>query len=221
MTEAEWLTTPDPERLSLYLAETASDRKLRLLAGACCRHLIAWNEQPRVLEALCRVERYADGQLADSTMERWSRHMWRAMVGRRSAQDIICWALSVACLPRRSPGFVNDWQAMVRIGEGFSAELLRGLPALARTILHEILGNPFRRVTPDAAWLTPSVTLLAQAAYDERSLPAGILDPDRLAVLADALEDAGCTDNTILGHLRGPGPHVRGCHVIDALLGKS
>jgi hypothetical protein len=61
---------------------------------------------------------------------------------------------------------------------------------------------------------------MAQTAYDERILPAGTLDPDRLAVLADALEDAGCDNADILSHLRGPGPHVRGCWVVDLLLGK-
>ena len=61
---------------------------------------------------------------------------------------------------------------------------------------------------------------LAHAAYDERTLPSGHLDPARLAVLSDALEDAGCTDAAVLGHLRGPGPHVRGCHVLDLLLGR-
>jgi hypothetical protein len=55
---------------------------------------------------------------------------------------------------------------------------------------------------------------------DERVLPAGHLDNDRLAILADALEDAGCTDQAILGHLRGPGHHVRGCWAVDALLGR-
>ena len=62
---------------------------------------------------------------------------------------------------------------------------------------------------------------LAQAAYDERELPSGTLDATRLAVLADALEEAGCPDRTILDHLRGPGPHVRGCWAVDLLLGKS
>lgn len=62
---------------------------------------------------------------------------------------------------------------------------------------------------------------LAQAAYEERSLPCGELHLDRLAVLADALEDAGCTEVAILEHLRGPGPHVRGCWVVDLLLDRS
>jgi len=64
------------------------------------------------------------------------------------------------------------------------------------------------------------VVALAQAAYDERELPAGTLDLARLAVLADALEEAGCTAQTILDHLRGPGPHVRGCWAVDLILGK-
>jgi hypothetical protein len=61
---------------------------------------------------------------------------------------------------------------------------------------------------------------LAQAAYDERTVPAGTLDPARLAVLADALEDAGCDNADILSHLRGTGPHVRGCWAVDLVLGR-
>ena len=70
------------------------------------------------------------------------------------------------------------------------------------------------------AWNAGAVRRLAEAAYAERQLPAGALDPARLAVLADALEEAGCTDADLLGHLRGPGPHVRGCWVIDLLSGR-
>jgi hypothetical protein len=86
--------------------------------------------------------------------------------------------------------------------------------------LREIVGHPFRRVTLDPACRTPAVISLATAAYEERDLPSGHLDPDRLAVLADALEEAGCDDLAILDHLRGPGPHVRGCWVVDLLLAK-
>jgi hypothetical protein len=56
--------------------------------------------------------------------------------------------------------------------------------------------------------------------YDERELPSCHLDAARLAVLADMLEEAGCTDPLLLGHLRGPGPHLRGCWAVDLLLGK-
>ena len=63
------------------------------------------------------------------------------------------------------------------------------------------------------------MTALALAAYDERALPGGALDNVRLSVLADALEEAGC-DEAVFGHLREKGPHVRGCWVIDLILGK-
>jgi hypothetical protein len=62
---------------------------------------------------------------------------------------------------------------------------------------------------------------LATAAYELRSFPSGEIDPARLAVLADALEDAGCQDAELLGHLRSPGPHVRGCFALDAILGRA
>ena len=87
-------------------------------------------------------------------------------------------------------------------------------------VLRCIFGNPFRPVTVSPALQAPQVVALAHAAYDERDLPSGHLDPARLAVLGDALEDAGCTDADLLGHLRGQGPHVRGCWVVDLLLGK-
>ena len=87
-------------------------------------------------------------------------------------------------------------------------------------IFRDVFGNPFRPPVFDPAWRTPTVTALAAAAYEERELPAGTLDTQRLAVLADALEDAGCTNERILVHLRESSPHVRGCWVIDLLLGK-
>jgi hypothetical protein len=87
-------------------------------------------------------------------------------------------------------------------------------------LLRDIFGNPFRPVTLDPSWRIPDILALAQAAYDNRELPAGTLAPARLAVLADALEEAGCTERTLLDHLRSPGPHVRGCWSVDLLLGR-
>src|SRR5207237_97344 len=91
-------------------------------------------------------------------------------------------------------------------------------------LLRDILGNPFRPAVIEPAWLVRldgAGPKLAQAAYEERLLPAGTLDPVRLAILADALEEAGCTDAEILNHCRGPGPHVRGCWLVDLILGKT
>ena len=90
-------------------------------------------------------------------------------------------------------------------------------------LVREIFGNPFSPAAVDPTWLTwngGTVAWLAQASYEERQLPAGTLDPARLAVLADALEEAGCADPSLLGHLRESGPHVRGCWAVDALLRK-
>jgi hypothetical protein len=92
-------------------------------------------------------------------------------------------------------------------------------------LLRDIFGPlPFRTVKLARgvfAWNDGCVLKLAAAAYEDRLLPSSHLDPDRLAVLADALEEAGCTDAELLGHLRGSGLHVRGCWTVDLLLGRS
>jgi hypothetical protein len=83
---------------------------------------------------------------------------------------------------------------------------------------------PFRPLRPLPAslltWNDSLVPRLAQTAYENRILPSGHLDQDRLAVLADGLEDAGCTEAELLGHLRGEGPHWRGCWAADLLSGR-
>ena len=79
--------------------------------------------------------------------------------------------------------------------------------------IRDIFGNPFRPVTLDPTRLIPKVKALAQAIYDDRAF-------DRLTSLGDALEEAGCHATDILAHCRQVGPHVRGCWVVDLLLGK-
>jgi hypothetical protein len=81
--------------------------------------------------------------------------------------------------------------------------------------------SPLVAVNPAwLAWHGGAIVKLAQAVYEQRELPSGHLDTARLAVLADMLEEAGCTDAQMLGHLRSGGPHVRGCWALDLLLGK-
>ena len=81
-------------------------------------------------------------------------------------------------------------------------------------LIREMFGNPFRPVSLDPAWLTSTVVALAQGIYEERAF-------DRMPILADALQDAGCDNDDVLSHCRGNGPHVRGCWVVDLILGKT
>jgi hypothetical protein len=89
-------------------------------------------------------------------------------------------------------------------------------------LLRCIFGNPYHRVALDPllwTWNDGAIPRLAAAAY-EQVLPQGMLDGGRLAVLADALEEAGFASE-LLAHLRGNEPHVRGCHVLDLILGRA
>ena len=81
-------------------------------------------------------------------------------------------------------------------------------------LIRDIFGNPFRPVVFADSWRSETAVALASAIYADRAF-------DRLPILADALEEAGCDVPEVLTHCRGPGPHVRGCWVVDLVLGKS
>jgi hypothetical protein len=200
MTEEEWLTCAAPPLMLEFLRGRASERKLRLFACACCRdpRLFGWLAEPRNRQAVAVAERFADGQASAAELEaalRLSSHngvVWACSLDAH--QGALAWAECGRLPPARRAARVE--------------------------ILRDLFGNPFRPVALLSAWQTPDVRSLAQAAYDHRGLPGGTLDGARLAVLADALEEAGCTDRALLDHLRGPGPHVRGCWAVDLLLAK-
>jgi hypothetical protein len=80
-------------------------------------------------------------------------------------------------------------------------------------LLRDIFGDPFRTVAIDPLWLTSDVLALARGIYEDRAF-------DRMPILADALQDVGCANEVVLDHCRGLGPHVRGCWVVDLLLGQ-
>jgi hypothetical protein len=216
MTEAEWMrcTDPDPMLEFLRVRSKSSDRKLRLFAVACCRSIWRLLPEERSKKAVEVGERYADG-LATEKERRLAQTAARRgaeAAGQPSGMMAPYWA--AAGRNSSSPTFAPTHSAYhARLA------LRRQLTRQAR-LLRDIVGNPFRPVSFDPAWRTRPVLALTHAAYDNRTLPAGTLDTDCLAILADALEDANCSDAPILEHLRGPGPHVRGCWVVDAVLGK-
>jgi hypothetical protein len=81
-------------------------------------------------------------------------------------------------------------------------------------LIRDIFGHPFRPVSADRRWLSSHVLDLARTMYDSRDFAA-------MPILADALQEAGCEDADVLAHCRGGGPHVRGCWVVDLVLGKT
>jgi hypothetical protein len=214
MGEAEWLACTDPLAMLEYLRGSGklSERKSRLFAVACCRSIWDWMSEPlrRVVEM---GERYADG-----------------LAPRREDQQVAdlvfeepggCNGLAVAALNTIAGCYERD--DPFHIGSDTAAQantVVDGRLAQCH-LLCDLFGPvPFRPTALDPSWRTPDVLALAEAAYEERDLPSGTLDPARLAVLADALEEMGCRDQQILQHLRGPGPHVRGCWAVDLILGK-
>ncbi len=80
-------------------------------------------------------------------------------------------------------------------------------------LVREIFGNPFRPVAFDPMWRTDTAVSLAKQMYEAREFSA-------MPILADALQDAGCDNDDILEHCRSEGTHVRGCWVVDAVMGK-
>jgi hypothetical protein len=203
MTEAEWLACENPDPMLEFLRGKASDRKLRLFAVGCCR--MKWesltDETSR--HAVVLSEKFADGAVSRQALKKIRRTAWERrfpVLAGWHAADL--WAWQAACTAASS------------IAPQIGTE--RGEPGMRSQcdLLRDIFGNPFRPVTLDPSWLTSTVTSLAQAIYADRAF-------DRLPILADTLEDAGCTNQEILAHCRGGGEHVRGCWVVDLLLGKS
>jgi hypothetical protein len=229
MDEEKWLACEDPKLMLEYLSRgrsarrkaqrflrgngRASDRTLRLFAVAWCRRVWHRLADQRCRDAVEAAERFADGAATQAELSEARSAAW-TVYARTGAY----YARSVHAAARES----CDAAAVA----GYAARAARRQrePAAQCVLLRCICGNPFRPVAVSPAWLAwneGTVVRLAQAAYDERHLPPGTLDNARLAVLADALEEAGCTDGQILGHLRSGGDHVRGCWALDLLLGKS
>jgi hypothetical protein len=248
MDEAEWLACEDPTKMVMFLRGKARDRKLRLFAVACCRRLLRKIcLHPWYAHGITVAEHFADGKATVEELERvaqypssdWSlQHAPRFDPGEVTAagQSVritklaisACWnamevegGVEMADRASTNAAWVaTQPEPVMPDDNGVSAGRLAAEQEVQADILRDIFGNPFRPIAAHRPWLTSAVLSLATAAYDERILPAGTLDADRLAILADALEDAGCDNADLLSHLRGPGPHVRGCWVVDVLLGK-
>jgi hypothetical protein len=167
------------------------------------------------------AENFADGQ-ADRFQAMKARHAtdYPYSGGAGGAETVAGFRAMLACADVSSgPAFAIEACRQAIEAAGAAGRHSRQEWWVQCSLARDIFGSPFRPVSLVPTWLTPDVVSLAQAAYQERNLPSGELDPVRLAVLADALEEAGAGDD-VAGHLRSPGPHVRGCWAVDLILGK-
>jgi hypothetical protein len=246
MTEAEWLVSTDPQPMLKFLARGAADRKLLMLAVACCRRIWRLFEDERCRNAVAVSELAADGSATEISMHAAAWSAWKvardaaASIPRGEAPpDLPVWrkdSAAAAWLPglrgltpnAASKAISCVSRAVARhaggCGDPAREAARRREKAEQSNLVRDIFANPLRpALAVDPAWLAwhgGAVRELALALYDDRRMPEGTLEPVRLAVLADALEDAGCSDADLLGHLRGPGPHVRGCWTVDLILSK-
>jgi hypothetical protein len=242
MTEAEWLAATDPTPMLDFLRGKVSDRKSLLFDVARCRVLWHLLTDERNREVVVTLERLVDGPesldgLGENVAFRNARRgaraarveLWQAAKAKmeeargevsRSVRE--AYTIAAAAEVADFAGFVgnmNYWidlyqggvyeEQSTRLRRDVAEEVCSGRSDLIR----DIFGNPFRPVSVDPAWLTSTVVALASGIYAERAF-------NRLPILADALQDAGCDNEDVLHHCRGTAPHVRGCWVVDLVLGK-
>lgn len=223
MTEAEWLTSADAEKMYFLGVEPVKSgrRRVDLFCVACSHlvcHLIDDPGARQPFEWLADhpgerhrkdTGRHARGLFHGVAQPLYEAHH-RRDVGVSGAAAHVAY------------DFWADWYeyAFDNLGEYFTdpgapyPNALRDDPQIyLPAVLRDIFGNPFR--TPEFApeWRTSTAVMLARQMYESREF-------DAMPILADALQDAGCDSDDVLAHCRGPGPHVRGCWVCDLVLGK-
>jgi hypothetical protein len=220
--EEQWLSAQDPqEMLSLLEGLPVSQRKLRIftvltMCSAMGRAEITEGDRDLANLALMAIDKTGkiiDGEPIMMDIER----MGHIAARLRARQEERPNTFELILREEFSFDDVQDITTMMMRQPDVNQQYLQQEELI---YLHDIFGNPFHSVEIPQEWRTSTVTALAQAAYEERNLSDGRLNNDRLAVLADALEDAGCDNAEILNHLRGSGSHVRGCWCLDVILQK-
>lgn len=217
MTEAEWLVCENPYHAweILQAAGSRSRRKDRLAAVAGLRHFWAdlSTEQRR---AVIAAEQYADGEIRLAELRAAAVHVDARMGGT------LPWAVARVTHREALDSLMNVTVLFVRVivgGATFTnppfpdarAFAEHGRPMMA--IFRCVFGNPFRKVAASPEWRSATAVALARRMYESHNF-------DAMPILADSLEESGCTDEAILSHCREPGSHVRGCFVVDLILGK-
>jgi biotin carboxyl carrier protein len=245
VTETDWLSSTDPRLMLSFLRDRGvSDRKFRLYACAVARQVAHDQLDTTLLRAVMQVEQGTDAGTLESDLDGATEYRVELLGtyydrphpyatrfitgGSIVAPDTVVGIVTAMMInnelhgerhgivvdaPLRREDFVDFGAVMYRYLPLSPAEHARYRPAAAVPLLHDIFGDPFRPVPFDPSWRTEAVVSLSRGIYEERAF-------ERMPVLADALEDAGASDEDVLSHCRGPGPHYKGCWVVDMVLGK-
>jgi hypothetical protein len=198
-------------------------RRRRLGACACARRVLSLlGDAPAAVALVEASEQFADDRDSPATWEAvlaaraGLQQMFADLEGVKTSTVRRRYALNavraVGSVDARGMVEVFEWAHMARRGR----PVKRGVtePAAQHAIIRDIFGNPFQPVTFSPSWRTDTAIALARTMYDSREFSA-------MPILADALQDAGCDNTDILSHCRDPKQtHVRGCWVVDLVLGK-
>lgn len=225
MTEAEWFDCDLPHQLvtaaGSVLVGRRAQRLYRLILCACARRALHNHPDERILRAVEAAELFADDRIATAELDR-ARD--QAIQVPRGVEGISAYAynqrrmggIAINCA-RRSIS-QRDWiDVLVSAAHDFDGgQLISGENEWQVGIIRDVFGNPYRPRAANplwARWAGGEIVRLARGIYDVR-------DFEQMPILADALEEAGA-DAAVLEHLRGSGPHARGCWVLDLVLDKS
>jgi hypothetical protein len=235
MTEEEWLKAQHSAPLLHFIAPKVSDRKLYYFDIACARRIAPLLVYPESSHAVEVLERFVEGQCGGDVFAELSYEVEGAAFCAESGR--IPWLDAIERLPisvltelAANPNYpIESAQRLITLAAYFIDRIFSSVPSERRfrdpqpsptgnffqpvPLAHDVFGNPFRTVKFRRAWRTDTAVSLARAMYESHEFGA-------MPILADALQDAGCDNTDILDHCRGPGPHVRGCWVIDLVLGK-
>jgi hypothetical protein len=217
MTEAEWLTCEYPETMLKHI-RSKNLRKCRLFACATCERL-----RPLVtavgFKVLDVAERFADGLATQDEIKaaQPSEPGWSMAFGTtKDAGSAVAFTVELLEEMYDDPEKKEDNLVGCLFAYRWAAMATNDVPAEWRhqsNLLRDIFGNPFRPVAFSIEWLTDTALSLARQMYESRDFSA-------MPILADALQDAGCDNENVLNHCRERGEHVRGCWVVDLVLGR-
>ena len=230
MTEEQWLTAKTIQDLDLWRTANKRFRKHRLFAAACCQRAVTLVADKRLDLIVVAAEDFADEQLSwdqikkvRKTLAAIRREFATDRFGPKESLGDAVEALTEAT--DREPGGSFGAHTKAKFAFGASARHSIDFNEMERRwqleesvqilLAFDIFGNPFRPVAFDPNWQTSTAVGIARTMYDARDFGA-------MPILADALQDAGCEDDAILNHCRDAKQvHVRGCWVVDLVLGKS